>query len=352
VRTGTVTLAPDEIGSAEQSAWRELGDQAAEPNPFYEPEFMMPALRRLGLRGAGLRVVREGGDWIACLPVHAAPVANASLVGLSHPYVLLGTPLIRRDRLEVGARGLLAGHRRGGLAVVAMRSASGDGPVERALRSAGAQLGLRPAWERRVLRAAARPLDGAPRPRRRDLDRKRRRLQEALGGELTVEDRAGSDAAVQEFLALEAAGWKGREGTALANNPRDRAFFVEMTAACAARGRLRLMVMSAGARTVAMACELLDGDSVFGFKIGYDEELRRFAPGIQLLDTLLARFHEDDSLRLSDSCSDENAKVVNQLYGDRRAVVSFVAVPRVLARPVGFGIHAAMDVRRRIAARS
>jgi CelD/BcsL family acetyltransferase involved in cellulose biosynthesis len=352
VRTRTVTLAPGEIGSAEQAAWRELGDQAAEPNPFYEPEFMMPAFRRLALRGAGLRVVREGGEWIACLPVYGAPAANAALVSLSHPYLLLRTPLIRRDRLEPGARGLLAAYRGSAPAVVAMRSAAGDGPVERALRSAGAQLGLRQAWERRVLRAVARPLDGAARPRRHDLERKRRRLQEALAAQLTVEDRAGSDAAVQEFLALEAAGWKGRAGTALANSPRDRAFFVEMAVACAARGRLRLVALSAGSRPVAMACELLAGDSVFGFKMAYDEQLRTFAPGIQLLDSLLARFHADDSLRLYDSCSDPDAKVVNQLYGDRRAIVSFVAAPGVLARPVGLGIQAALALRRRIGPRS
>lgn len=154
----TITLAPREIGAAEQSAWRELGVQAAEPNPFYEPEFIMPAFRRLRLRGAGLRVVREGRDWIACLPVHAAAVANASVIGLWHRYIPLCTPLIRSDRLEPGARGLLAGRRDGAAPVVAMQRISGDGPVEGALTSAGAQLGLRRAWEHRVARAAERPL--------------------------------------------------------------------------------------------------------------------------------------------------------------------------------------------------
>jgi CelD/BcsL family acetyltransferase involved in cellulose biosynthesis len=351
VRSETITLAPGEIGAAEQSAWRELGNQAAEPNPFYEPEFMMPAFRRLGLRGAGLRVVREGRDWVACLPVSGAAVANASLVGLWHPYVLLGTPLIRADRLEPGARGLLTARRGGAPAVVAMRSAAGDGPVERALTSAGAQLGLRRAWERRVVRGVARPLEGAARPRRRDLERKRQRLQEALDAQLTIEDCAGSHAAVQEFLALEAAGWKGRAGTALANRPSDRAFFVEMAAACAGRGRLRLIAMRVGSRTVAMACDLLGGDSLFGFKMAYDEQLRRFAPGILLLDAQLERFHEDDGLRLYDSCSDPNGKVVNQLYGDQRAIVSTVAAPRQLARPVGLGMQAALALHRRIRAR-
>jgi hypothetical protein len=88
VRSETVTLAPAEIGAVDHAAWQELGERAAEPNPFHEPEFMLPAFRRLGLRTAGVRVVREGGDWIACLPVSAAPLASASLVGLWHPYVL------------------------------------------------------------------------------------------------------------------------------------------------------------------------------------------------------------------------------------------------------------------------
>jgi CelD/BcsL family acetyltransferase involved in cellulose biosynthesis len=352
VRSETITLAPGEIDASAQSAWRELGDQAAEPNPFYEPEFMMPAFRRLGLRGAGLRVVREGRDWVACLPVFAAPVANVSVVGVWHPYVLLGTPLIRADRLEPGARGLLAARRGGAPALVAMRSVAGDGPVERALTSAGGQLGAGPAWERRVVRAVARPLEGAARPRRRDLQRKRQRLQEALDAQLTIEDRAGSDAAVREFLALEAAGWKGRAGTALANRSSDRDFFAEMAAACAGRGRLRLIAMCVGSKTVAMACDLLDGDSQFGFKMAYDEELRRFAPGILLLDAQLERFHEDRVLRLYDSCSDPNGKLVNQLFGDRRAIVSSVAVPRRLARPVGLGMQAALALHRRISDRS
>jgi hypothetical protein len=220
------------------------------------------------------------------------------------------------------------------------------------LTSAGAQLGLRRAWEHRVARAAERPLEGAARPRRPDLERLRRRLQAALDGPLTVEDRAGSAAAVEDFLALEAAGWKGRAGTALASNPMDQAFFVEMAAAFAARGRLQLTAMSAGSRTAAMAFDLRDGDSIFGFKTGYDEQLRRYAPGIQLFDALIERFHEDGSLRLYDSCCDPNAKVMNQIYSDRRAIVSFVAVPRGLARPVGLGIQTTLGLQRRIRARA
>jgi CelD/BcsL family acetyltransferase involved in cellulose biosynthesis len=343
----TDTLIAADLGAAEQAAWRELGDQAAEPNPFYEPEFMMPAFRRLGLRGAGLRIVREGDEWIACLPVHAAPAGSTAVVGLRHPYVPLCTPLIRRDRLEQGTQGLLGPDRRRAQVVV-MPSMGANGPVDLALEEAAASMGLRRAWERRILRAAARPRAERPRPRRRELERNRRRLEAALDGPLTLEDRAGSDAAVVEFLALEAAGWKGRAGTALASSSRHGAFFADVLAAFHGRGRLRLMALSAGSRTVAMSCELLDGDSMFGLKTCYDEELRKFGPGIQLFDTLVQRFHDDGGLAMYDSCSDPYAKVVNEIFGDRRAIVSFISVPRRLARPVRSGLHAARALRGRI----
>jgi hypothetical protein len=217
------------------------------------------------------------------------------------PVRSLCTPLIRADRLEAGAHGLLAARRRVP-AVVAMRSVAGDGPVERALMSAGAQLGRRSAWERRVARAAARPLDDAARPRRRDLERKRHRLQETLDAQLTIENRAGSDAAVQEFLALEAAGWKGRAGTALASSrqPPARSGFLRR-----------------------------DGDCL-----------------------RVERFHADGRLRLYDSCSDPDSKLVNQLFGDRRTIVSSVTTRRRLARPVRVGVQAGLALHRRIQAGS
>ena len=348
---GTITLSASAVGVAEVEAWRDLCDDAAEPNPFYAPEFVLPAWSTLSLRGCGLRVVLDGREWIACLPIQARRAAGAAIIGLTHGYSFLSTPLVRRGCVEAGVRGLVARRRRGPAPAVSLTRAGGDGPVAGALAAVVAEAGLAPVWERRAERAAARPLRGGPAPRHRDLERRRRRMQEALDGPVTVEDRSASAAAVGEFLALEAAGWKGREGTALAGRPGDRAFFVAMSAGFAERGLLRLWTLTAAGRTAAMACELRAGDAVFGFKTCHDETLRRYSPGTQLLSDLVDRFRSDDRLTLYDSCSDPDAKGINDLYGGRREIVSLAAAPRPLAGGLRAGIDGLSSVRRALSRR-
>jgi CelD/BcsL family acetyltransferase involved in cellulose biosynthesis len=281
--------------------------------------------------------------------VHATSASGRRLVlGWSQPYGFLSTPLVRRDVVGDAVRRLVSRKRRFGPQVVVLRQSGAGGPVDAALAAAIAEAGLARAWERRTSRAVARPLDGPPRRRRRSLDRMQRRLQEHLGTELSVEDRSTSAAALDEFLALEAAGWKGAAGTALACNRGDRSFFVAMATGFAALGRLRLSVLSAGERTVAMSCDLLAGGALFGFKSCHDETLRRYAPGIQLFDRMLDRFHADRALTLYDSCSDPGATVMNELFGAQREIVSFVAVPRATAGAVREATTAAIAVRERI----
>lgn len=333
------------VGRGEQAAWRDLAAHAVEPNPFFEPEFVLPSFRHLRSRGMRLLVVRDGEEWISCLPVLGATASAGALVGWSHPHSYLATPLIRADAIERGVRGLLNWRRRRPN-MLCLREMGAGGPVERALRKEGDRVGLVSAWERRFLRAAARPLDGNTRPRRRSLRRMRRRLQEELGAPLETVDLAGDPKAIERFLALEAAGWKGRRGTALACRPGDRAFFVAMTEAFAAQGRLWLSVLRAGDRVLAMSSELRTRDALFGFKSCHDESLRRYAPGVQLFDEVIERFHADEDLPLYDSCSAPDNKLMNELFGDRRECASFVAVPRLVADPAQHAVSGALAARR------
>jgi CelD/BcsL family acetyltransferase involved in cellulose biosynthesis len=57
------------LSKADAARWRELAARAVEPNPFFEPDFVVPAARRLGTRPGFLLVAEDGGDWAACLPV-------------------------------------------------------------------------------------------------------------------------------------------------------------------------------------------------------------------------------------------------------------------------------------------
>ena len=82
--------------------------QSAEPNPFFEPEYVLPAAELLGGRRLGLLVVREGDGWAACLPVHRPRrwhrVPLGCVASWQHRYCFLGTPLVRTDRVGPRSR--------------------------------------------------------------------------------------------------------------------------------------------------------------------------------------------------------------------------------------------------------
>src|SRR5271167_1614573 len=64
-------LAPvQDLQARDVHAWRDLAARAAEPNPFFEPECVLPAARHLGGPAPALLIVKDrGGEWLACLPV-------------------------------------------------------------------------------------------------------------------------------------------------------------------------------------------------------------------------------------------------------------------------------------------
>src|SRR5690606_22713557 len=61
------------------------------------------------------------------------------------------------------------------------------------------------------------------------------------------------DAWIDAFLALEATGWKGREGSALACDSNNAAFFRAVIGRGQANGSVRLAKLEAGGRTLAMS---------------------------------------------------------------------------------------------------
>jgi hypothetical protein len=57
-----------DIDERAEAAWTDLAARAAEPNPFFEPLFVRPLARHLGLEVAVL-TVEHGTDMVVCLPL-------------------------------------------------------------------------------------------------------------------------------------------------------------------------------------------------------------------------------------------------------------------------------------------
>jgi CelD/BcsL family acetyltransferase involved in cellulose biosynthesis len=338
------------------AAWRELAERAAEPNPFFEPAMLLPAWRHLGGPGVSLLVRRDGPRWLASLPVVRAlrfrKVPGPALLAWVHTHCFLGTPLVDRDDPVGALRALL--HFTSGdpwAGYLALEMLGDDGPVGAALEVALREEGLHGVLYERAERAALRRREdadylqpGLKAKRRRELQRQRRSMEAQLGP-VSVTDRAGDPLAIEAFLELEASGWKGDAGTALASAGH-RLFFGELSRTLAADGRLQLLAMVAGDRVVAMKCNILAGDCVFCFKIARDEALDRFSPGVQLELENVDIFHRTPHAAWTDSCAWEHNQMINRLWRDRRSV-STVLIPgrRASGRVGRHVIRAALGAR-------
>lgn len=116
--------------------------------------------------------------------------------------------------------------------------------------------------------------------------RRRRRQLERLGT-LSVE-RVTDDAKLRERLdegfALEQSGWKGKEGTAIAQDKRTRAFYTEMAFGAARHGYLSLFFLRLDGKPIAFHYGLAYRGIYYVPKLAYDESLKGCSPGLVLLE--------------------------------------------------------------------
>ncbi|WNG16327.1 GNAT family N-acetyltransferase [Cystobacter fuscus] len=118
--------------------------------------------------------------------------------------------------------------------------------------------------------------------------RRRRKLEEK--GRVTVERVEGGldlEAKLEEGFALEASGWKGQRGTAMAQDGRTRGFYSELARTAAYDGRLALYYLRLDGRAVAFQYSLEYGGRYFLLKPGYDETLGDCSPGQLLMEEVL-----------------------------------------------------------------
>lgn len=125
---------------------------------------------------------------------------------------------------------------------------------------------------------------------RSDLRRAQRKAESH--GKVTYEIHSPRTA--EEFLPLyaqalevEAAGWKGRGGSAVAKNELQRSFFARYGVLASEEGILRLAFMRIDGALAAMQYAIQWNEAFWLLKIGYDEAFSRLSPGMLLIQHTL-----------------------------------------------------------------
>jgi CelD/BcsL family acetyltransferase involved in cellulose biosynthesis len=318
--------------------WRDLAGTAVEPNPFCHPDFALPAAWGLDDgAAASLLHVSDGDDLVFALPVarrrrhRRLPVRT--LTTWAHPYCFLGSPLVGAgDPTDIWDVVLTHLRRETTVDLLALELLPVESPGLESLQLAAAEQRLSVSTHGRHQRPiiSRRPeadyfTASMSSKRRKNLRRQRRHLDELLEGRLqrfnwAREERALS-MSVELFLALEKEGWKGRAGTAIACRKGDVEFFRVMIERFAQAGLLQMWFLEASGTPVAAQCNLIGGDTVFHFKIAYDEDYATYSPGVLLELEMVEEFHLDPELDRIDSCAAPGS-MYETLYPDSRTLTS------------------------------
>jgi CelD/BcsL family acetyltransferase involved in cellulose biosynthesis len=321
------------------AAWDRLAEGASEPNPFAERWCLQPALHLLDPeRQARLVFVRDGGDdgpVIGAMPLTPAmrygPVPLRHVKSWAHHNHFHGAPLVRAGHEHLFWTILLgwcdaSDWTRTMLHVPRLTE---DGPLHRALadvaRLRGAEAVAVHREERALLESDLTPAaywDGAMRgKKRKELRRQANRLAE-LG---TVDFRRWSaneplEPWIDAFLDLEARGWKGQAGSALASHGDTDAWFRASLSGAAAAGRLDMRALDLDGRPLAMLIHYLCPPGGFSFKTAFDEEYARFSPGVLLQQANLDLL-DDARIAWVDSCAASGHPMIDSVWRERRRLV-------------------------------
>jgi len=345
----TVVVERDLVGlERHRAAWEELSTAALEPNVFYEPWMLLPALRHLrgGTDLLFLFVYTQASDTseppVLCgfFPLerqnHYKNLPVSALRLWKHMHCFLCSPLVRADTAQACFQAVFdwaAGDPRGSI-LIEFGGISGDGPLWKAfvefleehrhptltLESSTRAL-LRPHADAKTY------LDAALSTKKR---RTLRQQESALGRQGTLDYAMlpgdGDIAAwTEDFLRLEASGWKGREGTALSCNPPQKQFFVETLHEAFRRGRLMMLALSLNGKPIAQLCNFLCRNGSFAFKVAFDEAQARFSPGVLLELENIAEVHRHAWIRWMDSCSAPGPALTKHIWLDRRVIQTILA---------------------------
>ncbi|HEX8597883.1 MAG TPA: GNAT family N-acetyltransferase [Chloroflexia bacterium] len=125
---------------------------------------------------------------------------------------------------------------------------------------------------------------------------RRRHKKLAEKGPVTVQKASGeSDLAyhLEEGFAVEQSGWKGREGTAMAQDGHVAGFYSELARFAAHDGSLALYYLRVDGKAVAFHYGLTYGSTYYLLKPGYDESVKECSPGQLLMDEVVKQCIED-----------------------------------------------------------
>jgi CelD/BcsL family acetyltransferase involved in cellulose biosynthesis len=319
--------------------WLDLSANALVPNIFYEPWMLLPALAHTDrlhfllifgpASGSGARPLWgffpfEVQSRCLRLPIRA-------LAFWQHRYCYLTVPLVHRDHAPAALEAFWRWfeHNPMGCRILDTNWLLADGAFHAAWTELA--IGRVSVMLNDFPRALFQPAESVPeymahtvsRKGQNHLLRRERRLAELGLLEYTEpQTPAAAEAWADDFLRLEAAGWKGseEEGKAFAVDPGDTGYFRDLTRTAFDHKRVLLLSLTLDGRPIAMRHTLLAGCGSYAFRTTYDEHYAKYSPGLLLELETMRRIAAHPEVRWMDSCAAPRHTLLERIWRERRMV--------------------------------
>lgn len=311
--------------------------RAIEPNIFFSPNFLIPAMPRLDERTVRLIVMRDEKQTDSRLRLVMPYSIERPGFGTT-PLVIRcwgnkfgpnGTPLIDNDDPVGVVQDLFSILGRDHLRmppIIVFPLMPTKGPVAKIIRSVAIESGLPLQTTNRHQRAMMESDDDGEiylkraisKNHYREINRQWRKLAEQGTLEYKVASKPDDvRIAVESYLALENEGWKGRARTAMINNRLQAAFARETTNNLAAIGKCRVHGLYLNGEMLAALIVFVENGVASTWKITFDENYSRFSPGKLLLMRVTEYLLDDFNVLRADSCAYENHPLMDHLWTER-----------------------------------
>lgn len=319
------------------SRWAELCARSVEDTVYYTPRYARALLNTVERdTSVHFALAWDGADLVGLLPFTRprlpVPLVGATSQAWQSKYTFSCTPILDRSNPGDAATALLQAMRSVGEHEWIIPAVNTQGPACQAMLAALGRAGHPGLFLNRFQRAS---LDatvnfeqhmqsGVPAKRRRDLARNRRRL-EKIGTVAHKSYTLGSDlgGAVAQFLKVEASGWKGRSGTALACHDDTRQFAMDAFSKAGRHSTSRVDVLTLDGEPIAAGVIVFAGRTGFTVKCAYDETYASYSAGLLLeLEVIRSFLSERWAARLD--AATEDAHVIDSLWPGRVEVADLL----------------------------
>ena len=308
-------------------AWKRLADHSLAPAGLNAPELILPLLRHVA--GATLAIVKQGNDLLLALPIKKWRSFPALSANWTTPLTPMGEPHLDREVPDAALTAFInhLAH------PLLLHAVAVNGPFWNCLAKQDVHVSTLETWARAVLKPKGTFENwieaNIGSKRRKEYRRLSHRLSE-LGVYEALSLGAGRECKpwAAELLALEASGWKGKRGTAMAKKPEVKAAFLEACQLLNAAGKLRFWKLAVDGKPIAATYAIVEGDRAWLHKIAYDETYAKYSPGVLLILHATEQLFAESGISLVDSCAIPGHPMIEHLWRDRIEMADVVIAPR------------------------